>query len=102
MANFIRVAPGIARSNNCRGLLILAKRGQAPCGPALYHRARTSEPWRYQRSPAVARAMPGGTRMKLPFNKMAGRGFDPGDRLEVCPLEVVQNPMPTPTPTPKV
>ncbi len=30
------------------------------------------------------------THGKLSFNKMAGRGFDPGDRLEVCPLGGLQ------------
>jgi hypothetical protein len=33
---------------------------------------------------------PGDTRGKLSFNRMAGRGFDPGDRLEVCPLGDLQ------------
>ena len=67
LINFPRMGPGIARSNNCRGLQLLAKLGQAPCGFAVYHRARSSDPWRYQRSPAVARAMPGDTRGKLSF-----------------------------------
>ena len=51
-----------------------------------YHLYVELIPWRYQRSPAVARAIPGAAREKLSYNKMPGRGFDPGDRLEVCPL----------------
>ncbi len=45
--------------NNCRRLVIApGERGQAPCVPAVYHRARRSEPWRYPNRLQLPRAIP--------------------------------------------